>query len=155
LTLSIPETIKDVNLQFEFLDQTETVIKTENIIVLYAESTPTLPGFSLSVPMDDLNSSSTCLIQIIVDNQSVFTIKDNAVNYIFYPHSWVSDRSAALTSNPQTINDSFSIPAETEVLTVSAGLTIQFGQFEKRLYRQKVIQRGTWANPICHPEMKN
>jgi hypothetical protein len=40
-------------------------------------------------------------------------------------------------------------------LTVSAGMTIQYGQFEKRLYRQKEIQRGTWANPICRKSTRN
>ncbi|MHC4962146.1 MAG: hypothetical protein ACYTGA_08500 [Planctomycetota bacterium] len=52
-------------------------------------------------------------------------------------------------------NDSFSIPAEVDMLTVSAGMTIQYGQFEKRLTRQKEIQRGTWANPICRKNTRN
>jgi hypothetical protein len=155
-TLSIPETLKDVDLLFEFLDQTDTIIKTENIVLLYAQSSPSLPSFDLSVPLDDLNSSSTCSIQITVDNQSSFTIKDSNVDYVFYPHGgWEPDRSATLTANPQTINDNYSIPAGTEVLTVSAGLTIQYGQFEKRIYRQKFIQKGSWANPICRPALKN
>jgi len=158
LTLSIVETIKNVDLQFEFLDQTDTVIKTENIVLLYAQSTPALPSFDLSVPLDDLNSSSTCSIQITVDNQSSFTIKNNKIDYVFYPHAGFgpgTNRSATLTANPQTINDNYSIPAGTEVLTVSAGLTIQYGQFEKRIYRQKFIQKAAWANPICRKELRN
>jgi hypothetical protein len=55
----------------------------------------------------------------------------------------------------QIYNDSFSIPAETNMLTVSAGMTLQYGQFEKRLTRQKEIQRGTWANPICRKNTRN
>jgi hypothetical protein len=64
-----------------------------------------------------------------------------------------------LTTTPMpavpTYNDSFSIPAEADMLTVSAGMTIQYGQFEKRLTRQKEIQRGTWANPICRKNIRN
>ncbi|MCK5473586.1 MAG: hypothetical protein KAI59_06095 [Planctomycetes bacterium] len=158
LVLSIAEPIKDVNLVFEFLDNTDTVIKTENIIILYAQSEPTLPGFVLSVPLNDLNSSSTCAIEITVDNQSSFTIKDSTVNYVFYPHlGWDAgtDRTAVLTSNPQTISDSYTVSSSTNVLTVSAGFTIEYGQFEKRLYRQKIIQRGDWANPLCRKEIRN
>ena len=314
LTLNIIETIKDIKLQFEFLDNTDTVIKTENIVLLYAQTPPTLPNFTFSVPMDDLNSSSTCDLQMTVDNQSVFTIKDDKIDYSFYPHSWVDARTAdlnnlllngdfssgitggsswaitnggvstdlgdralkvwatggtwdvgfavqeiaatpgqtytlsadvwnssseplpgtggeafiklefydgtgtiingpygtkldiidgtaaqdtwiplsgsmvapagsatvkaipmiqdvgggisvawfdnvSLTTLPMpaamTFNDTFSIPAETDMLTVSAGMTIQYGQFEKRLTRQKEIQRGSWANPICRKNARN
>lgn len=319
LTLSIVETIKDIELQFEFLNQTDTIIKTETIVLLYAQSTPTMPDFTFDVPLDDLDSSATCTLQMTIGNQSPFTIKDDKIDYYFYPHSgllartadfnnlvlngdfligeyltslnasswnewssggWVNreinangitpdnyhyaigdggpldsgiwqiipatagktytltfdagspdgwlyprgegkvefqdsggtviselsvlvDNPAApnmplpwktysvsgtapagttqikvvlmhqnpttggtmrfdnvsLTTTPMpsilTYNDSFSIPAGTDVLTVSAGLTIQYGQFEKRLYHQKVIQRGTWANPICLSDTKN
>ncbi|MBN1765316.1 MAG: hypothetical protein JW860_08680 [Sedimentisphaerales bacterium] len=155
LTLSIAETIKDVELQFEFLDQADAVIKTESICLLYAQAAPPLPDFTLSVPLEDLNDSSTCLIQITIDNASSFTIKDSQVDYSFYPHTWGQAETTILTANPQTIYDSFSIPAEAELLTISAGLTIQYGQFEKRLYQQKIIQRGTWANPICRQSVRN
>ena len=319
LTLSIIETIKDVNLQFEFLGDIGTVIKTENIVLLYAQTPPTLPDFTFSIPMDDLNDSSTCDLQMTVENQSVFTIKDDKIDYSFYPHSWVDARTAdlsvllvngdfskgepsnsfnavgwtewqsggwvsretnpngitptnphyaigngspldsgirqtvpatagnlytltfdagspdgwmyplgegkieflnsvgstigtvsvsvdnppaygsplawktysvngtapagttqikvtlahqnptwggtmrfdnvLLTSNPMpsvmTFNDSFSIPGDVDMLTVSAGLTMQYGQFEKHLTRQKEIQRGIWANPICRKNARN
>ncbi|MHC5173844.1 MAG: PA14 domain-containing protein, partial [Planctomycetota bacterium] len=318
LTLSFVEIVEDITLQFEFLDHSDTVIKTENIVVLYAQTPPTLPGFILDVPMDDLDSSATCDIQMTVDNPSVFTIKDDTIDYSFYPHSWVDARTADLSkillngdfstgepsnsfnavgwnewqsdgwvsretnvngitpTNPHyaigngsaldsgvwqvvnatagnfytltfdagspdawmypvgegrveflnatsavigtvsvsvdnppaygavlpwktysisgtapagtteikvllihdnpsfggtmrfdnvslttpdpyiwIFNDSFSIPAEVDMLTVSAGMTIQYGQFEKRLTRQKEIQRGTWANPICRKNTRN
>ncbi|MHC4881481.1 MAG: PA14 domain-containing protein [Planctomycetota bacterium] len=311
LTLSIVETIKDIELQFEFLDHTDTVIKTETIVLLYAQTPPALPDFTFEVPLDDLNNSSTCDLQMSVDNPSVFTIKDDTIDYSFYPHSWVDARTAdlnkillngdfstggsswsiidggvyadlgdnalkvwatgglhdigfavqeveatpgqtytlsadvwnssdeplpvtggeafiklefydgtgtilngpwgtqldiingtaaqdtwiplsgsmvapagsatvkvipmvqdtgggvsvawfdnvSLTTNPMptvmTYNDIFTIPAETDMLTVSAGMTLQYGQFEKRLTRQKEIQRGTWANPICRKNTRN
>ncbi|MHC5183825.1 MAG: hypothetical protein ACYSPI_06075, partial [Planctomycetota bacterium] len=311
LMLNLVETYKDVDLQFEFLDPADTVIKTENIVLLYAQTPPTLPSFTLDVQMDDLDISSTCDIQMTVDNQSIFTIKDDTIDYSFYPHSWVDARTAdlnkillngdftgggsswsignggvyadlgdnalkvwtsvtlwdvgfaiqevaatpgqtytlsadvwnssteplpgtggqafikleffdgtgtiingpygtqldiidgttaqdtwiplsgsmvapagsatfkvipmvqnigggvsvawfdnvLLTTTPMpdvpTYNDSFSIPAEPNMLTVSAGMTIQYGQFEKRLTRQKEIQRGTWANPICRKNIRN
>ena len=54
-----------------------------------------------------------------------------------------------------TFSDTFSIPVDCNILTVSAGMTIQYGQFEKRLTCQKEIQRGTWANPICRKDTRN
>jgi hypothetical protein len=158
LTLDIPESIKDIELQFEFLDHSNTVIKTESICFLSVQQTPSLPVFNLAVTLDDLNSSSTCPIQITIDNQSAFTIVNNSVDYSFYTHrGWESaiEFPATLTQNPQIINHNFTIPSDADILTVSAAMTIKYGNFEKRLYRQKIIQRGSWANPICHQSMKN
>jgi hypothetical protein len=108
----------------------------------------------MAVPIENLNGNSVCPINIIVENNSNFVIKYNTVDYAFYPHlGWDGgeERARTLTfvSGRAEFSDSYSIPPQAVMLTVSAGLTIKYGEFEKRLYAVKMIQRGNWANPIC------
>ncbi|MGA2916275.1 MAG: PA14 domain-containing protein [Sedimentisphaerales bacterium] len=154
LNLNIADDKKDMNLKFEFFNNADEVLKTENIICLATTSQITLPTLQMTVPIENLNGNSVCPISIIVENNSNFVIKDNTADYAFYPHlGWDGgeERARALTfiSNRAEFSDSYSIPPESVMLTVSAGVTIKYGEFEKRLYALKMIQRGNWANPIC------
>ncbi len=74
--------------------------------MLYALSPQAIPTFTFSVPLDDLSGASTCTLRMTVDNPTSFTIKDNKIDYSFYPHSWIDDRTATLTSN--LLNGDFS-----------------------------------------------
>lgn len=159
LVLDIAQPINDVNLHFEFLDANSNILKTENIICLYSQTQPVLPTLDLTTSLANLNDSSNCPIQITVQNNTSFTIKNNQVEYVFYPHmGWNPgiEKVGALSFSGGTANiyDSYTVPSQSKILSISAGITIQYGQFEKRLYDIEVIQRGNWANPICHREIR-
>ncbi len=155
LSLDIAQTKKDANLLFEFFDANNVTLKTENIIFLYAQSEPILPTLELNLSLANLNDGSVCPIEITAENQSDFAIKDNTVDYVFYPHlDWQPGEARShvlnLVENTEQFADSYTVPSQTVILTVSAGFTIQYGEFEKRIYALETIQKGSWANPICH-----
>jgi hypothetical protein len=159
LVLSMVQPITDVNLYFEFLDANNTVLKTENIVCLCSQTQPVLPTLDLTATLANLNDSSVCPIQITVQNNTSFTIKNNEVKYVFYPHiGWdpgvERTRTLSFSGGIASFSDSYSVSSQSKVLSISAGITIQYGQFEKRLYDVEIIQRGDWANPICHRDMR-
>ena len=47
----------------------------------------------------------------------------------------------------------FDIPLDTKVATFGAGITITYGTFKKRIYDQKILLDGDWANSIASPEL--
>ncbi|MBA7688241.1 hypothetical protein ES703_96720 [subsurface metagenome] len=158
LTLNIAEQIKDVNLVFEFLDANSSILKTENIVFLYANGAVTLPSLDLTVSPANLDDNTFCIIEITVQNEPDFVIDNNEVNYVFYHHiGWSAEQRTTIlqfAQNPEVITTGYAFPPETKILSVSAGITIKYGEFEKRLYVLKTIQRGNWANPICHREIR-
>jgi len=159
LVLDIAQSIKDVNLSFEFYDVNDALVKAESIIVLYCETEPVLPTIDVTTTLGNLNDGTICPIQITVVNNSSFTIKNNQVQYVYYPHiGWNpgTERTAALSFSGDTANvaDSYTVSAQTKVVSLSAGITIQYGIFEKRLYDIEFVQRGNWANPISHRSVR-
>ncbi len=100
LNLNIADDKKDMNLKFEFFNNNNEVLKTENIICLATTSQIILAALHMTVSLENLNGNSVCPINIIVENNSSFVIKDNTVDYAFYPHlGWDGgeERAGALT----------------------------------------------------------
>lgn len=159
LALDIATAIEDVNLLFEFLDSNDTILKTENIVCLYAETPPTMPTIDVTTTLGNLNDSTNCPIQITIVDNSSFTIKSNQVSYVYLNHigfdAGVARTSAlSFAGDTATVSDSYTVSGSTKVISLSAGITIQHGDFEKTLYDIIFIQRGNWANPISHRELR-
>ena len=162
VTLTIARSLTDVTLEFVALDQTDAIVKTEAITILYSDTMPSLPTIEITTSSDDLDQSHICQTQITVSNPGSLAIVNNQVDYNFMPHvgyDFGSDFSATLDQNPKVINHLYGLDINaqypSEILTISAGLTVQYNAFEKRITAQKILQRGNWANPICLPDIKN
>jgi len=162
VALTIAQSLTDVTLEFVCLDQTDTTIKTEAITILYSDTMPSLPTIEITTGIDDLDLSTVCPTEITVSNPGTLTIVDNQVDYNFGPHVGYHlgfNFTETLDENPKVINHEYELDIgaayQSEFLTISAGLSVQYNDFEKRITAQKILQRGTWANPICLPEVKN
>jgi hypothetical protein len=160
--LDITPSLTDITLEFVCLDQTDTIIKTEEITILYSDTMPSLPTIAITTGIDDLDLSTVCLTEITVSNPGTLTIVNDQVDYNFMPHvgyQFGSDFSATLDQNPKVINHVYDLDInaayQSEILTISAGLTVQYNAYERRITAQKILQRGDWANPICLPDIKN
>ncbi|GAG47266.1 unnamed protein product, partial [marine sediment metagenome] len=129
-----------------------------NIVFLYASGAVTLPSLDLTVSPANLDDNTFCIIEITVQNEPNFVIDNNEVNYVFYHHiGWSAEQRTTIlqfAQNPEVITTGYTFPPETKILSVSAGVTVKYGDFEKRLYTLKTIQRGSWANPICHKAIR-
>jgi len=48
----------------------------------------------------------------------------------------------------QTFQDGYSIPDESPLLGLYAGIDITYGKFVKTVYDHRIVYRGCWADPI-------
>ena len=81
------------------------------------------------------------------------------LDYFFYPHiGWANgipkSHALKLANGKETFSDSFEFPKETVIFSVSAGITVQYGKFEKRISDQQIIQKGNWATPFAHDSVR-
>jgi len=153
ITPNIPNSIKDVNLNFIFSNERGVVIKEENIRALLVQSAITLPSVNMLVLPDNLATSDRISIVLDIVNKAPFSIKDNKLDYVFFPHIGFSPgeaRSAILNSAQNTwqFTDNFQITDDVMVATLGAGYTIEYGSFQKRIFTEKIIFRDDWAGVI-------
>lgn len=146
------ENLTDRELIFEFYDRNGSLLKLESVIVLTGESEIRWPSVSVTTGMKDLDEGKTVRIELSVRNGDVFTLGDR-VRYIFAPHiGWNPGEKRQWMIDPakreQMFQDSFSIPDESPLLGLSAGVDIRYGKFVKTIYDSKIIYRGNWADPI-------
>lgn len=160
--LDIMPSLTDVTLDFICLDQTDTIIKTEEITILYSDTLPSLPTIEITTSSDDLDQSTVCRTEITVSNPGSLTIVNDQLDYSFLPHvgyHFGFNFTSTLDQNPKVIDHVYALDINaqypSEFLTISAGLTVKYNDFEKRITAQKILQRGDWANPICLPDIKN
>jgi hypothetical protein len=146
------QAITDRELIIEFYDKHESLLKWEAIMILTTKDTIALPEIKLEVNTDDLNKVSELKATFTVLNESVFKLDDN-LQYLFSHHEgWdPGEHRTKIIDSEKTrysFSDSYKFSDNCLVLTVGAGLDITFGKFVKRIYNQKLIYRGDWADPI-------
>lgn len=156
LVPDIPDSIRDISITFSFYDKINNLIKTESVSSLLLKSPVRLPSIDLTVLPNNLASSSQVHIILDVTNNPLFTIQDNRLDYAFFPHIGFSPGEARIATIPDNqdhwrFTDFFLTSGEVMVATFGAGLTIEYGSFEKRIYAQKLIYRDNWSQAIAAP----
>jgi hypothetical protein len=139
-------------LVFEFYDKDNRLIKYETIMLLTSKEPVELPTIEVSVAEPDLAKSKLCKATVKISNDTLFKL-GNEVKYTFSHHvGWSAGPSKVQLINPgekmQSFLLSYEIPADCQVLSVSAGVDIRFGKFVKRIHDDKILYRGDWANAI-------
>ncbi|MCB0283546.1 MAG: cellulase family glycosylhydrolase [Calditrichaeota bacterium] len=146
------QSLLDRELVFEFYDKDQQLLKLESIILLTADQDIKWPSIKLSTPMDNLDDSKDISIQLHIENDSVFKLS-NEVRYLFSTHiGWSHGERRLWTIDPAEKNlkmsDSYTFPEETPLMGLYAGMEIRYGMFVKTIYDQKLIYKGSWADPI-------
>lgn len=146
------EGLSDRELVFEFYDENDELLKLEGIVVLTGDKAVEWPAVTIETPLKDLEKDRQVKIEITLENDSTFTLGEE-VRYLFSTHigwsrgerrRWAIDRSL----KSQTMTDSYVIPEESAVLGLYAGTEISYGKFVKTIHDERLIYRGTWADPI-------
>ena len=154
LSLS-PKGIEDLELAFEFYNNSDRLIKTESIQILAATNAFALPKFFMAVtPAKDLNAATQASVKIDIQNQPGFKILDD-LRVSFNTHlGWEVGPQATIPIKDQldkpTIETetTFPIPDNCWIVNASAGVPVQYGKFTFRIHDQKIIYRGDWASEI-------
>ena len=81
-----------------------------------------------------------------------FTLSDE-VRYQFATHiGWSRGEQRRWTIDPSqqklAMKDSYTLPKESPVLGLYAGMEISYGKFVKTIHDQHLVYRGDWADPI-------
>jgi len=153
LNLSLNDEVKDLQLNFYFYNSIGDTLKSEMITILHCRDTISLPTIDLQIIPTSLNSGGKNYLSMNITNNPLFTILDNKVDYVVHPHIGFDPGAAKyriihLTNNKYSLTDNFDIPLDTKVATFGAGFTIQYGTFKKRITAQKILTKGSWADPI-------
>ncbi len=146
------DSLKDRELVFEFYDASGALLKNECIIVLTGASEIAWPTISIATGMKNLDEGKTIHTEVTVKNAGAFTLGDR-VRTIFSPHiGWNPGERRQRDIDPskreQTIQDSFTMPDDSPLLGLSAGVDIRYGKFVKTVFDKKIVYRGNWADPI-------
>ncbi len=146
------ENMTDRELIFEFYNKEKELLKWESILILTAKDPVKLPEISLELNTTDLGRESNIKVSFNILNDTKFTLDKN-FKYLFSHHvGWEpgEHRLKIIDTgmNEISITDTYKVPEESLVTNVSAGVDIKFGKFTKRIYNQKLIYRGDWADPI-------
>ena len=146
------EDLSDRELVFEFYDGNEELLKLESIVVLTGDEQVEWPTVTLDTPLKDLEEDRQAKIEITLENAVPFKLAEE-VRYLFSTHlgwsrgerrRWAIDQSL----NRQTVTDSYVVPGESPVLGLYAGTEISYGKFVKTIHDERLIYRGTWADPV-------
>jgi hypothetical protein len=142
----------DRELVFEFYDNNGKLVKYETILMLTSPTPVILPTLEVSVAETDLAKSKNCKATFKITNESQFKLNSPLVYNYSHHMGWNAGPSKAQTINADdkaiSFSDSYEIPAECYVLTISAGMDIRFGKFVKRLHHEQILYRGDWADAI-------
>ncbi|MFH2032150.1 MAG: T9SS type A sorting domain-containing protein [Bacteroidota bacterium] len=158
LNLNIDDEIKDIELEFYFLNSTSDILKTETISILHSKNELGLPQIDFEVIPKNLVPGARNYLDMHVTMDSVFSIEENKIDYVLHPHigfdpGITKSKVMIFTSNKWSYIDYFDIPQDTKVATFAAGFTINYGKFNKRISNQKILLYGDWANPIAAPDL--
>lgn len=146
------EAITDRELILEFYNMSGELLKWESIMILTTKDSLKLPEIKLDLNISDYSKTNKLEAKFTVLNESVFSI-DKEFKYVYVHHEgWDPGEHRLKLIDPEmreySFSDSYTISAESLVLNVSAGLDITYGKFIKRIYNQKLLYRGNWADPI-------
>lgn len=153
------ETIRDRELVFEFLNNKGELVKYETIMLLTSPEPIKLPTVSVDIKQKDMDKSSVCEATFTIENDTLFEL-DSELKYVFTRHvHWeAGDNKTATIDSEKAKNEvkaKYIIPAESNVLAVTAGVDVKFGKFIKRIHGGEIIYRGNWAEPIKVVNSKN
>ncbi|MCL4551442.1 MAG: T9SS type A sorting domain-containing protein, partial [Bacteroidetes bacterium] len=153
LQLNLSEDVKDVKLNFSFFNQAGDTLKSETISILCTKNQIQLPEITMQIAPSYLNPGGRNYLIMQVTSNPAFTIDDNKIKYSSHPHIGFdggTSKSQILTSasGKYFAQDYFDIPADTKAATFGAGITIRHENFTKRIFTQKILTYGTWANSI-------
>ncbi len=150
-----PKGVEDAELMFEFFDAEGKIIKTECIYVLFSAEPVSLPKIAVSVdPADDLKGAKTCTMKISLSDLGIFqTVGD--LRYNFNWHIWweygVQADLSLKDMKPGSVFTSVQksdIPELCPVMVASAGVTVKYGKFTKRIHDQVIVFNGDWWEGI-------
>jgi hypothetical protein len=147
--------IEDIEMAFEFYDKSNTLIKTESILILASDKPFELPMLSIEVTPDkDLNTGKIASVKTkIVTNANFKLADDLKVSYNTHlgwevgPQATVSIKDQLDNKTIQSENF-FNIPDNCWVVNASAGVSVQYGKFIFKIHDQKIIFRGDWAKEV-------
>jgi hypothetical protein len=147
--------IEDVELAFEFYDKTNSLIKSESIMILASDKPFELPTLSIEVTPDkDLNAGKIASLKTKIVTKDNFKLADD-LKVSYNTHlGWEVGPQATVSIKDQlekkTIqNESFfTIPDNCWIVNASAGVSVQYGKFIFKIHDQKIIFRGDWAKEV-------
>lgn len=158
ITPPVGDSLTDLNLHFRFFDKYKTLVKEESISCLFARQAIQLPALDLTVLPTNINTANTIHLIVKLHVKPPFSLQNKRLDYAYFPHQGFQPGECRSTNiNLQNgdwqFTDQFSVSPETQVVTCGAGATVPYGTFSKRLYSQKIILRGDWANAIASPDL--
>ena len=158
LNLEFNEDVKNADLVFTFFDSGNDTLRSETISILYSKTEIVLPEVTIDISPENPIPGSTVLMKMHVKTNPLFSIEDNKIDYVLHPHIGFDPGIAkssimTFTDNTWDYTDNFSLPSNTKVATFGAGFTITYDTFKKRIYNQKILIFGDWADPIAAPEL--
>lgn len=151
--------IEDVELAYEFYDKSNSIIKTESIMILASAKPFDLPTLSIEVTPDkDLNAGKIASVKTkIIANENFKLVGDLIISYNTHL-GWEVGPQATISIKDQlekkTIQSEsfFPIPDNCWIVNASAGITVQYGKFSFKIHDQKIIFRGNWAKEVGRKE---
>lgn len=146
------EAIRDRELVFEFLNSEGKLIKHETIMILTSPEHVSLPVVEVELAESDMAKSDICRAKFTVKNNGVLVL-DSELKYVFTKHvDWQAGENKKAIIDPlkpvNVVNASYEIPAESNILNITAGVDARFGKFVKRIHGGEIIYRGNWADAI-------
>jgi hypothetical protein len=146
------QAITDRELIFEFYNKNNELLKWESIMILTTKNEIKLPEISLTLSADNLENVKKLSTTFTVTNDTIFKL-DKQFKYAFAPHQGWDGPELRLkeiaTDKPEvTITDTYDVLDKYYVLNIAAGIDIKYGKFVKRIHTEKLVYRGTWADPI-------
>jgi len=158
MTLTPDGDVQDFDLDFNFFNEKNDIVKTETISILCTKTNVVLPEINLQVIPADLVPGKLINLKMQVAHNPLFSIDENKIYYVFHPHigfdpGITKSRTMTFTDNEWSFDSYFNVPPNTKVATFGVGFTIEYGQFKKRISNQKILICGDWANPIAAPEL--
>jgi hypothetical protein len=144
--------LKDRELTFEFFNADDELIKSESIVMLTGAEDIDWPKLTLTSSLNNLDESEIADINLDITNDTLFTL-DNEVRYLFSTHiGWSKGERRKKSIDPSkekiSFSDSYKYPPESPLLGLYAGMEIRYGKFVKTIHDEKLIYKGTWADPI-------
>ncbi|MFN8207851.1 MAG: hypothetical protein U0T82_10660 [Bacteroidales bacterium] len=148
-----PKGMEDAELVFSFFDGEGQLLKSETIYTLLSEKPVELPVLTVEVnPGNDLAASKKCAMKVSIINLGKFQLTSD-LKYNFNYHIWWDSGvegqiSMAEMKEKSVISVSSDIPANSQVLVASAGMTVKYGKFSMRIHDGKMVYRGKWYEGI-------
>jgi len=158
LVLARDDSLADLRLLFRFYDRDRQLLKTEEVSVLWTRTALTLPELTVQVFPQDLTASSTAHLIVRWQNRAPFQLASDTLDYVCFPHIGFQagerrQTTVNLQENSWSFTDQFELGADARVVTLGAGVTINYGTFSKRICDQRTVLRGDWADAIANPAL--